>query len=207
MFTGIVTGMGRVEAIRPVGDGAVLTLSAPGHTEGLDAGGSVAVNGVCLTAVALDGDRVTVDVMGETLRVTTAGGLAVGDAVNLERCVPATGRLDGHVVQGHVDGVGTLVAREQCGTWERFRFSLPRELARYVARKGSIAVDGVSLTVTEVSAAHEPQQWFEVGLIPTTLRETTLGGRTVGDAVNLEVDVMAKYAERLAAFDAPGGAA
>lgn len=208
MFTGIVTGMGRVEAVRPAaeGDAAVLTLAAPGHAAGLEAGGSLAVNGVCLTAVAIDGERVTVDVMGETMRVTTIGRLAPGDAVNLERCVPASGRLDGHVVQGHVDGVGHVAEREALGAWERFRFSLPRDLARYVARKGSIAVDGVSLTVTGVSPAQAPEQWFEVGLIPTTLRETTLGSRAVGEPVNLEVDVMAKYAERLAAFDAiPGG--
>jgi riboflavin synthase len=205
MFTGIISGLGRVEAIRPAegGDAVVLSVSAPGHASDLGLGGSIAINGVCLTATAIEGDRVEIDVMGETLSHTTTGALRVGDPVNLERCVPASGRLDGHVVQGHVDGVGALLERERLGNWDRLRFAVPTELARYVARKGSIAIDGVSLTVTEVSAATEPEQWFEVGLIPTTLRDTVLGARGVGDPVNLEVDVMAKYAERLAAFAAP----
>ncbi|MGJ9401870.1 riboflavin synthase [Arthrobacter sp. KK5.5] len=205
MFTGIISGLGRIEAIRPEGEGdaVVLSVSAPGHAADLGLGGSLAINGVCLTATAIDGDRVDIDVMGETLRHTTTGSLAVGDNVNLERCVPAGGRLDGHVVQGHVDGVGTLIEREGRGNWDRLRFSVPRELARYVARKGSIAIDGVSLTVTEVSPAGEADQWFEVGVIPTTLRDTVLGFRRVGDPVNLEVDVMAKYIERLTSFAAP----
>ncbi|MET1034337.1 MAG: riboflavin synthase [Arthrobacter sp.] len=208
MFTGIITGLGRVESVRPAGDGdaVVLSVSAPGHAADLGLGGSLAVNGVCLTATAIAGDRVDIDVMGETLRHTTTGALRVGDPVNLERCVPAGGRLDGHVVQGHVDGVGALTEREHRGNWERLRFSVPRALSRYVARKGSIAVDGVSLTVADVADAAETEQWFEVGLIPTTLRDTVLGARAVGDPVNLEVDVMAKYAERLAAF-APASAA
>jgi riboflavin synthase len=202
MFTGIITGLGRVEAIRPAGEGdaVVLTVSAPGHAADLGLGGSIAVNGVCLTAISFEGDSVEIDVMGETLRHSTTGSLRVGDTVNLERCVPAGGRLDGHVVQGHVDGIGALIEREDLGNWERLRFSVPRDLARYVARKGSIAIDGTSLTVTDVSPASEPEQWFEVGLIPTTLRETVMGLRVPGDPVNLEVDVMAKYAERLAAF-------
>ena len=139
--------------------------------------------------------------MGETLNHTTIGALAAGESINLERCVKAGGRLDGHVVQGHVDGVGHLLEHESLGAWDRFRFQVPYGLAKYVAKKGSIAIDGVSLTVTEVSDAHQNEQWFEVGIIPTTLRETTLGQREPGSAVNLEVDVMAKYAERLASFN------
>ncbi|WP_417234573.1 riboflavin synthase [Arthrobacter sp.] len=202
MFTGIITGQGRVDDVAdvPGQDAAILRISAPGHTHDLGLGGSIAVNGVCLTATAIDGDLVDLDVMGESLRLTTTGALRPGDPVNLERCLPAGGRLDGHVVQGHVDGTGTVLEREDEGNWVRLRFGLPHELARYVARKGSIAVGGVSLTVTTVSDAAEPEQYFEVGVIPTTLRDTVIGARTPGDAVNLEVDVMAKYAERLAAF-------
>jgi riboflavin synthase len=203
MFTGIISGMGRIEAMdaTPESDSVVLRISAPNHTENLELGGSIAVNGVCLTATSIAGDILSLDVMGETLRHTTIGGLAQGEGINLERCVQAGGRLDGHVVQGHVDGVGHLLEHESLGAWDRFRFSIPFELARYVAKKGSIAIDGISLTVTEVSEAREKEQWFEVGIIPTTLRETTLGQRVPGSAVNLEVDVMAKYAERLASFN------
>lgn len=203
MFTGIISGMGRIEAIdaTPETDSVILRILAPNHTENLELGGSIAVNGVCLTATSIAGDVLSLDVMGETLRHTTIGALAQGEAINLERCVQAGGRLDGHVVQGHVDGVGHLLEHESLGAWDRFRFSIPFELARYVAKKGSIAIDGISLTVTEVSDAGEKEQWFEVGIIPTTLRETTLGQRVPGSAVNLEVDVMAKYAERLASFN------
>ena len=203
MFTGIISGMGRIEAMdaTPESDSVVLRISAPNHTENLELGGSIAVNGVCLTATSIAGDILSLDVMGETLRHTTIGDLAQGEGINLERCVQAGGRLDGHVVQGHVDGVGHLLEHESLGAWDRFRFSIPFELAKYVAKKGSIAIDGISLTVTEVSEAREKEQWFEVGIIPTTLRETTLGQRVPGSAVNLEVDVMAKYAERLASFN------
>lgn len=202
MFTGIISGMGRIEAIdaTPETDSVILRISAPNHTENLELGGSIAVNGVCLTATSIAGDVLSLDVMGETLRHTTIGALAQGEGINLERCVQAGGRLDGHVVQGHVDGVGRLLEHESLGAWDRFRFSIPFELARYVAKKGSIAIDGISLTVTEVSDAREKEQWFEVGIIPITLRETALGQRVPGSAVNLEVDVMAKYAERLASF-------
>ncbi|GAA3695846.1 riboflavin synthase [Zhihengliuella alba] len=208
MFTGIISGRGRIEAIAPAAEegGLVLTLTVPGHTDGLGLGGSIAIDGVCLTATSIDGDRIDVDVMGETLTHTTVGSLVAGDEVNLERCIRADGRLDGHVVQGHVDGVGGLLEREDQGAWERLRFSVPAELARFVARKGSIAIDGVSLTVTEVAIPAEEQQWFEVGLIPTTLRDTGLGAKAIGAAVNLEVDVLAKYAERLLSFPRPGTA-
>ena len=144
---------------------------------------------------------VVVDVMGETLRRTTVGSLAPGDPVNLERCLPATGRLDGHVVQGHVDGTGTIARIGVHGDWRQVRIALPAELGRYVAEKGSIAVDGVSLTVSAVSDPSPGQDWFEVGVIPATLAATTLGARVVGDRVNLEVDVLAKYAARLHDYD------
>ncbi|MDO5744787.1 MAG: riboflavin synthase [Micrococcaceae bacterium] len=203
MFTGIISGMGRIESIAasPETDSVILHISAPNHTGDLEPGGSIAVNGVCLTATSITGDMLSLDVMGETLNHTTIGTLTPGEGINLERCVKAGGRLDGHVVQGHVDGVGQLLEHESLGAWDRFRFQIPRGLARYVAKKGSIAIDGVSLTVTEVSDAQHKEQWFEVGIIPTTLRETTLGQRAPGSAVNLEVDVMAKYAERLASFN------
>ncbi|MEO6531302.1 MAG: riboflavin synthase [Specibacter sp.] len=202
MFTGIIEGRGTIVRLeqQPESDSAVLVVQAGEVLAGLALGGSLAVNGVCLSAVRLDGDTVEVDVMGETLLRTTTGDLRVGDTVNLERCVVAGGRLDGHVVQGHVDGVGTLLERENQGKWDRLRFAVPRELARYIAEKGSIAIDGVSLTVTAVSPAALPEQWFEVGLIPVTLEQTGLGTKGVGGTVNLEVDVIAKYAQRLLEF-------
>ena len=204
MFTGIIAEQGRVLSVERDGEtSATLRLYAPGSTEGLALGGSVAVNGVCLTATEINGTDFSVDVMGETLVRSTIGELAPGDSVNLERCVPAGGRLDGHVVQGHVDGVGVLLEREALGNWERLRFGVPANLARYTAEKGSIAIDGVSLTVTAVSDAAEREPWFEVGLIPTTLAETGLGSKTTGSRVNLEADVLAKYTERLLAFSTP----
>ena len=211
MFTGIIEGRGTVVRLDAHGesDSATLVLDTgtSGDTaSGLKLGGSIAVNGVCLTAVQIDGTTVEVDVMGETLQRTTTGALAAGGTVNLERCVPAGGRLDGHVVQGHVDGVGALLERENQGNWDRLRFSVPVPLSRYIAEKGSIAVDGVSLTVTAVSPASDGQQWFEVGLIPVTLTGTGLGEKPLGGQVNLEVDVLAKYAERLLQFAVPAAA-
>ncbi|MBG6191538.1 riboflavin synthase [Arthrobacter sp. CAN_A212] len=205
MFTGIVAEKGSVVSLEVAADqtSAVLVFDAPTTGQDLGFGGSIAVNGVCLTATSVDEGRIMVDVMGETLLRTTTGLLAPGSAVNLERCVPATGRLDGHVVQGHVDGIGTLLERENQGAWHRLRFGLPTRLARYAAEKGSITVDGVSLTISAVSAAAAPDPWFEVGLIPTTLQETNLGVKRAGDSVNLEMDVLAKYAERLMSFMLP----
>ncbi|WP_334170559.1 riboflavin synthase [Sinomonas sp.] len=200
MFTGIIAERGTVVAVDSTGESAVITLSAPTLAADLPLGGSIAVDGCCLTATRNDGHTFTVDVMGESLARTTIGGLEAGDTVNLERCVPAGGRLDGHVVQGHVDGVGVLAEREPLENWHRLRFSVPEALAPYIAEKGSIAVDGVSLTVTGVSPAGDEEQWFEVGLIPATLAETGLGSKPVGAAVNLEVDVLAKYTARLLSF-------
>lgn len=205
MFTGIVEAQATVERVeRLAQDAARLHVSAGPLVADLPHGGSLAVNGVCLTAVpsGAAGDF-TADVMGETLRLTTLGALGHGDLVNVERCTAAGQRLDGHVVQGHVDGVGTVVQRTSHTGWETVRIRVPVALARYIAVKGSIAVDGVSLTVTAVNSTDEPEAWFEVGLIPETLRATTLGARTPGSTVNLEVDVLAKYAERLASYAAP----
>jgi riboflavin synthase len=209
MFTGIVAGQGTVRSVdpRPDGTSARLLVDAGPLVADLPHGGSLAVNGVCLTATRteeLGPGQFLADVIGETLVRTNLGALAAGDTVNLERCVPAGGRLDGHVVQGHVDGTGTVTVREDLGEWERVRVAVPAELAPFLAEKGSIAVDGVSLTVTAVSEPGAEEPWFEVGLIPTTLAETSLGDKAIGDKVNLEVDVLAKYAERLLAYTAAG---
>jgi riboflavin synthase len=193
VFTGIIEEVGEVRAVDQRGDSAVLGVGASAITSDLAHGASIAVNGVCLTVVGWDDTgRVDFDVMAETLKRSVIGALQPGSRVNLERAVRADSRLDGHIVQGHVDGTGVVVSRTPGDGWEAVRFGLPAELARYVAEKGSIAVDGVSLTVTAVGA-----DWFEVGLIPETLRATTLGAKQPGDPVNLEVDVLAKYVARL----------
>lgn len=203
MFTGIITELGRVQEVRlrPDGTDAVLRLHAPHSSIGLTPGGSIAVDGVCLTATSLENGTLSVDVMGETLTRSTIGRLRAGDPVNLERCVPAGGRLDGHVVQGHVDAVGTVLAREDHGQWTTFRISVPDDYAPLTAEKGSIALDGISLTITAVSPASATgAHWVEVGIIPITLQETTMGTRQAGDAINIEVDVLAKYVARLNEF-------
>jgi riboflavin synthase len=195
LFTGIIEEIGEVAGVEHRGDSAVLTIRAAHIVDDLEHGASIAVNGVCLTVVGWRPGELTAidfDVMGETLKRSVIGTLGEGDRVNLERAVRADARLDGHVVQGHVDGTGVVLSRTPGDAWESVRFGLPSELARFVAEKGSIAVDGVSLTVSGVGA-----DWFEVGLIPETLRATTLGGRAPGDPVNIEVDVLAKYVARL----------
>lgn len=195
MFTGIIEEVGEVVDLEHRGDSAVLHLRASVITDDLTHGASISVNGVCLTVVGWQGDNVVsvdFDVMGETLKRSVIGGLQAGERVNLERAVKADARLDGHVVQGHVDGTGVVLSRTPGDQWEAVRFGLTADLARFVAEKGSIAVDGVSLTVSAVGP-----DWFDVGLIPETLRATTLGGRLPGDPVNLEVDVLAKYVARL----------
>jgi riboflavin synthase len=194
VFTGIIEELGMVVGLEPRGDSAVLVVSAPTVSGDARHGASIAVNGVCLTVVAMDGEQLHFDVMAETLKRSVIGALRPAERVNLERAVRADGRLDGHIVQGHVDGTGVLISRTPGDAWDLVRFGLPADLARYVAEKGSIAVDGVSLTATQVGP-----DWFEVGLIPETLRSTTLGGKGPGDPVNLEVDVLAKYVERLLA--------
>jgi riboflavin synthase len=197
VFTGIVEEVGTLVARDDSSDSAVLRVRAARVLEGVHLGDSIAVNGVCLTVTDVTDGVWSTDVMAETLRRSSLGAAGSGDRVNLERAVTPHTRLGGHLMQGHVDGVGSVLSRTPGDAWEVVRIALPPELARYVVEKGSIAVDGVSLTVSAVSAADLPEPWFEVSLIPTTLRETTLGARTPGDPVNLEVDVIAKYVERL----------
>ncbi|KAB8162638.1 riboflavin synthase [Streptomyces sp. 3MP-14] len=197
MFTGIVEELGRVVAVERLGDSARLRLRASTVVEDAAHGSSIAVNGTCLTVVEFDGEGFTADVMAETLRRSNIATLAPGDVVNLERPMALGGRLGGHLVQGHVDGTAEVLAREPGERWETVTFTLPPQLARYVVEKGSIAVDGVSLTVVEAG-----RDRFSVGLIPTTLDLTTLGRRQPGDLVNLEVDLLAKHVERLLAHGA-----
>ncbi|WP_424186000.1 riboflavin synthase [Actinokineospora sp. G85] len=192
MFTGIVEERGAVVAVRDLADAARVTIAGPLVTSDAKQGDSIAVNGVCLTVVELADGAFTADVMHETLRRSSLAGVAEGDQVNLERAAAVGQRFGGHIVQGHVDGTGRILSREPSEHWELVTVGLPRDLARYVVEKGSITVDGVSLTVVEVG-----DDWFSVSLIPETLRATTLGARAVGDKVNLEVDVIAKYVERL----------
>lgn len=198
MFTGIVSELGTVATATRVGGGATFTVAAPQTCIDLAIGDSIAVNGVCLTAVGVLDGAFTVEAVSETLQRTNLGSLDKGSVVDLERPVPAAGgRFDGHVVQGHVDGVGTIQSIEVEGTSWRMRINAPPALARYLVEKGSVTVDGVSLTITAVSAATADDPWFEIVLIPHTLDVTVLGVRGVGDGVNLEVDILAKYVERL----------
>jgi riboflavin synthase len=191
MFTGIVEDLGSVVVVEHLTDAARLTISGSALDD-VKPGDSVAVNGVCLTAAVIDDGGFTADVMNETLVRSTLGGLAAGDPVNLERSVTPTTRLGGHIVQGHVDGVATVVARRPSEHWHEVDVALPPGLSRYVVLKGSITIDGVSLTV---SALADDQ--ITVSLIPETLARTTLGAREIGSGVNIEVDVLAKYIERL----------
>jgi riboflavin synthase len=202
MFTGIVEELGEVTGLDRLGDSAKLTVRGTLATTGTAQGSSIAVNGVCVTVTSLEQDAFTADVMGETLARTSLGGLAPGSQVNLERPVAAGGRLDGHIVQGHVDGTGVVMESRPADRWHVLRISTMPALMRYIAKKGSVAVDGVSLTISELGPASDGASWFEVSLIPETLARTTLGASQVGDVVNIEVDVIAKYVERLLATDA-----
>jgi riboflavin synthase len=195
MFTGIVEELGEVAGIEHRGDAARLTIR--GSTQGTSLGESIAVNGVCLTVTDIMDGTFTADVMGETLDRSGLGALAPGAPVNLERSVRLADRLGGHLVQGHVDATATIVSRTPAAHWDQVRISLPGKISRYVVEKGSIAVDGISLTVSALSRPDEAAAWFEVCLIPETLKRTTLGIAEPGDTVNLEVDVIAKYVERL----------
>ena len=207
MFTGIVEELGRVVRLETVEDSARLTVEAPTVTQDVSLGDSVSVNGCCLTVAAVHGSTFTADLMAETLTRTTLGSQAPGDPVNLERALRASDRLGGHIVQGHVDATAEVLDHHRGEHWDLLRIGLPQEIARYVAVKGSVALDGVSLTVVDVEdAQHDAPDAsptpgagasLSVGLIPETLRRTTLGTRRPGERVNLEVDVMAKYAERL----------
>jgi riboflavin synthase len=192
VFTGIVEELGEVAALEELGDSARLTVRGPVVTADASPGDSIAVNGVCLTVTGTSDGTFSADVMGETLRRSSLGSLVRGSAVNLERPMRLGGRLDGHIVQGHVDGTGTVTERRPAEHWHVVRISVPPGLARYVVEKGSIAVDGVSLTVSGLGP-----DWIEVSLIPETLGRTTLGIRQPGETVNLEVDMIAKYVERL----------
>ena len=192
MFTGIVEERGTVASIEQLTNAARVAIRGSVVLSDVRAGDSIAVNGVCLTVVDLGPDYFTADVMEETLKRSSLDGVGAGSEVNLERAARLDSRLGGHLVQGHVDGTGEVLAIEPDAHWTGMRISLPADLGRYVVEKGSITVDGVSLTVVSVD-----DEGFSVSLIPTTLAETTLGSRQVGDRVNLEVDAIAKYVERL----------
>lgn len=192
MFTGIVEELGEVFGTDELGDSVRLRIRGPVVTADARHGDSIAVNGVCLTVVDIGDAGFSADVMAETLSRSSLAGLAPGSRVNLERAAPVNGRFGGHIVQGHVDGTGEVMSRTSSTHWEVVRISLPDSLAHYVVEKGSITVDGISLTVSALGP-----DWFEVSLIPTTLAMTTLGRAPAGTTVNLEVDVIAKYVERL----------
>jgi len=198
MFTGIVEELGRVTAITHLGDSARLDIRGPVVTQDAKHGDSIAVNGVCLTVTETGAGSFSTDVMAQTLAHSSVGALVVGSPVNLERAVRSDGRFGGHVVQGHVDTTAALLRREPGERWDVLTFAMPGEIARYVVARGSVCVDGVSLTVSDLG-----EDTFSVSLIPTTLAATTLGSLSVGESVNVEVDVLAKYVERL--LGATGG--
>jgi len=197
MFTGIIHELGSVTAWEAGVDAARITVRAPLATADAAHGDSISVSGVCLTVVDQGADWFTADVMAETIAMSTLGGVEVGDAVNLELAAMVGDRLGGHIVQGHIDGTATVLAIDDGSAWRVVRFSLSPDVASLVARKGSIAVDGVSLTVSAVG-----DDWFEVSLIPETLTATTLGARVVGERVNIETDILARHVERMLAVSA-----
>ena len=195
MFTGIIEQVGTISAVEPLGDSVRLTIDAPAILDGVALGDSIAVNGVCLTVAEHTATTFTADCMQETLDRSNLGELRVGSPVNLERAALVNARLDGHIVQGHVDATTTLTSRNSSEHWDVLRFALPTNLARYIVEKGSIAINGTSLTVSALG-----DDYFEVSLIPITLRDTIFGKLAVGGTVNLEVDVLAKYVERNLTF-------
>jgi riboflavin synthase len=192
MFTGIIEELGTITEIETQPDAKRITIQGAVVTSDVSRGDSIAVSGACLTAIELEGDKFTADVMNETLRLTSLGGAKVGDRVNLERAMNATTRFGGHMVLGHVDGLGEIRNRELSENWEWVRVNVPADLMRYIVLKGSITVDGVSLTVNEIG-----EGFIGLSLIPETMRLTTLGSKQPGEKVNLEVDIMAKHIERL----------
>ena len=192
MFTGIVEELGSVKAIEQLPDAIRLTIAGPLVVSDANRGDSISVSGACLTVVEKDADSFTADVMQETLKLTSLDGVRVGDPVNLERAMTAATRFGGHVVLGHVDGVGEVISRQPSENWEWVRVQIPADLMKYVVLKGSITIDGISLTVNELG-----DNWIGLSLIPETLKVTTLGSKKPGDKVNVEVDVMAKHIERL----------
>lgn len=206
MFTGIIEEIGILQAIEPSGDGIRVTVRAPLAVSDAAHGDSIAVSGVCLTVVDRGEDWFTADVMRQTVDMSTMGSAAPGTPVNIERATAAHGRLGGHIVQGHVDGTGAVLEVRPGSQWQVVRVALPAALAPLVVDKGSIAVDGVSLTVSDASDADATEPWFEISLIPETLEATTLGRRTAGERVNLETDVLARHVQRLLSFSSPAPA-
>lgn len=203
MFTGIIEEIGEITAIVPSGDGWRLTVRAPRAVQDAVHGESIAVSGVCLTVVEATSDSFAADVMKQTLDVSALATASVGTSVNIEKAMPVGARLGGHIVQGHVDGTGEVLEVRPGVEWSVLRVSLPAELAPLVVDKGSISVDGTSLTVSAVSdPSQAASHWFEISLIPETLTATTLGTRAIGDRVNLETDILARHVERLLAFRA-----
>jgi riboflavin synthase len=200
MFTGLIEERGTIIAIEQLPDAARFTIQGSKALADAERGDSICVSGVCLTVLEQTANTFTADVMEQTLAMSTMRGAAVGQNVNLERAARAGDRLGGHIVQGHVDGTGTVLAVTPSQDWTVIRFSLSDDLAPLVVNKGSITIDGVSLTVSTISDVSEPNQWFEVSLIPETLIVTTLGLRQVGDTVNLETDIVARHVERMLAI-------
>ncbi|TFB52330.1 riboflavin synthase [Cryobacterium tagatosivorans] len=200
MFTGIIEELGRIERIDRTTDAARFTIRAPLVVADAGHGDSISVSGVCLTVVDRTPDTFTADVMAQTLSMSTLDAAVAGQPVNLERAALVGGRLGGHIVQGHIDGTSTVLGVIPGDAWSVLRFSLSPDLAPLVTNKGSIAIDGVSLTVSNISPAGEPDQWFEVSLIPETLTATTLGQAAAGDHVNIETDILARHVERMLAL-------
>jgi len=194
VFTGIIEEMGRVVALEDLGDSVRISIDGPIVTSDASLGDSICVSGVCLTVMDLASSVFSADVMAQTLKMSALGDLQIGSFVNLERALTPTTRLGGHMVQGHVDATTHIVSRSPSEHWEVVRFELPQTIARYVAARGSIAIDGISLTVSELDPHHS---WFEVSLIPTTIASTTLGSKRAGETVNLESDILARHVERL----------
>jgi len=203
MFTGLIEELGTITAIQKLPDAARFTITGKAVLADAHHGDSIAVSGVCLTVVEQTADSFTADVMEQTLAMSTMRNATVGTAVNLERAARAGDRLGGHIVQGHIDGTATVLSITPSQEWRVLRFSLTPAIAPLVADKGSIAVDGTSLTVSNVSDPHDIEQWFEVSLIPETLIATTLGERIVGDRVNIESDIVARHVHRMLAFQMP----
>ena len=200
MFTGLIEELGTITAIEELPDAARFTITGKTVVEDTQHGDSIAVSGVCLTVIEQTENSFTADVMEQTLAMSTMRDAVVGSTVNLERAARAGDRLGGHIVQGHIDGTATVLAIVPSQDWRVIRFSLTLELAPLVVNKGSIAIDGTSLTVSNISDPAETDQWFEVSLIPETLIATTLGERVVGDSVNIESDIVARHVHRMLAF-------
>jgi riboflavin synthase len=205
MFTGLIEEVGEITAIETADNSVRLTVKGPKVVADAGHGDSICVSGVCLTVVDKTADSFTADVMGQTLDMSTLDAAGIGTKVNLERAAELGSRLGGHIVQGHVDGTAEVLEVRPSGDWTVIRFGLSRELAPLLVDKGSITVDGTSLTVSSVSPVSASQQWFEVSLIPETLVATTLGQRTIGDRVNIETDIVARHVERMLAFHTEGG--